>query len=661
MKRKTLKHFAILFTFVLTVFNFLPMLSASAHGNFDPGHGFKSFSINSNKLTDGELGDGSLKVNVHVSAQNDEKQSFNWTSNLSVYAIYVKEGPGREWYYYENGKLSGENVVFSKKPGTSHITFFYKSEGGGELNLGDPHKVKLIALPSVDPNQYNWRITNDNDVEVEVTYVLVGSKQTGKVKVAAKGTADFSTKKEGCSNKVKLFLGGVLADQKDCGKGKPEQPGNPVPGIDLKKIHLTSICSEDPTKNLKWRVSNENDKEVEVTYKVLGTNQTGKVTVAANSTAEFTTVTAHGANATKILLNGKTIEVKISTGLKCDVPVTTILTKIKLVLNNCLGHVRSATLVMKDHTRVNFNLDGGAAEVSQQLKYEDIESIELNVNGAVTSYKLNTMPADMKKLENGILTIVINWGTGGEKEDTIFTKIKLELSDCVGTVESGFVVLKNGVKLPLNNLFVQLAASMNTSEIDHLELMVNGKLETYSLSDLTKMTASIHDGVLTLKLSCNTGGGTGTTPTDPGTPNPGGGDGGVVIPTPTIPADPGTGTIPTPTVPADPGTGTTPTVPVDPGTSLPTPGTGTSPDQGGNDQGGIIIPAPATPGGPGTPASGNNNGTMTENQTPSGTKGWYFSMLPKTGDSSPIGYYLAGLFIILAGAVMLRAKKVKSE
>ncbi|WML46568.1 LPXTG cell wall anchor domain-containing protein [Neobacillus sp. PS3-34] len=52
---------------------------------------------------------------------------------------------------------------------------------------------------------------------------------------------------------------------------------------------------------------------------------------------------------------------------------------------------------------------------------------------------------------------------------------------------------------------------------------------------------------------------------------------------------------------------------------------------------------------------------MTENQTHSGTKGWYFSMLPKTGDSSPIGYYLAGLFIILAGAVMLRAKKVKSE
>ncbi|MGB3778001.1 MAG: hypothetical protein WA960_06555 [Tunicatimonas sp.] len=74
-----------------------------------------------------------------------------------------------------------------------------------------------------------------------------------------------------------------------------ETPVNPV----VAKLNLTSMCSDAPETELRWRIRNPNDFDVEVTWQVYGSTQ-GETVTAAPGDSFFFTQTEAGANTTII-------------------------------------------------------------------------------------------------------------------------------------------------------------------------------------------------------------------------------------------------------------------------------------------------------------------------------------------------------------------------
>ncbi len=67
----------------------------------------------------------------------------------------------------------------------------------------------------------------------------------------------------------------------------------------IENLNLSSVCSDDPDEELRWRIRNPNDFDVEVTWQVYGSAQADTV-VAAPGDSFFFTQTEVGANTTTI-------------------------------------------------------------------------------------------------------------------------------------------------------------------------------------------------------------------------------------------------------------------------------------------------------------------------------------------------------------------------
>jgi hypothetical protein len=99
-----------------------------------------------------------------------------------------------------------------------------------------------------------------------------------------------------------------------------EPPVNPV----VEKLNLTSMCSDDPDTELRWRIRNPNDFAVEVDWQVYGSTQSATV-MAAPGDSFFFTQTESGANTTIIRWKneeGQTKQkIKASGKAPCQPPV----------------------------------------------------------------------------------------------------------------------------------------------------------------------------------------------------------------------------------------------------------------------------------------------------------------------------------------------------
>ncbi|WP_316570557.1 LPXTG cell wall anchor domain-containing protein [Neobacillus sp. YIM B06451] len=235
------------------------------------------------------------------------------------------------------------------------------------------------------------------------------------------------------------------------------------------------------------------------------------------------------ANVTEESING-TITIKINCG-QDQPPVVPAITKIKVVIEGCIGPVEKAVLVLKNGTEVDFNSD--TLDLLLNLGINDIEGFKLTVYGEVKMIKLADLAANLVTLKDGLLTVKLDCdlAEGGNA----FTKIKLDLSNCIGTITKTVVVLKNGTKIEVQNNSIDLKAALAIDLIDKIELTVNGEVKTFKLSDLPDASKIVAEGLLTIKLDCPAAppadnGGGGTTP--PGD-NSGGG-GGTTPPAPPV-------------------------------------------------------------------------------------------------------------------------------
>jgi choice-of-anchor A domain-containing protein len=95
----------------------------------------------------------------------------------------------------------------------------------------------------------------------------------------------------------------------------------------VQDLLLTSMCSDDPSVERRWRVRNANAFSVDYTYEVVGTTQTGSL-LAPTGDSYFVTQTVGGANTTRITwldAQGNSQQtVKASGGAICPPPPCTL-------------------------------------------------------------------------------------------------------------------------------------------------------------------------------------------------------------------------------------------------------------------------------------------------------------------------------------------------
>jgi hypothetical protein len=84
------------------------------------------------------------------------------------------------------------------------------------------------------------------------------------------------------------------------------------------RVFLTSMCSDDPTAALRWRVRNQFAEAKNVRWRLYGTAQEGTVTVPALSDVLFYTVRVSGANTVQLFMGSTQIDVKAASLAACE-------------------------------------------------------------------------------------------------------------------------------------------------------------------------------------------------------------------------------------------------------------------------------------------------------------------------------------------------------
>lgn len=367
-------------------------------------------------------------------------------------------------------------------------------------------------------------------LELEGNVALEGI--TGvKLKVGDKETTYLLTD----ANVTKEKVDGKIVITINCG----EKP--PVEKPDLTKVKLVVKGCIGPFDKAWLVLSNGNEVQFTSLLNLLLTLDAGVkleniVGVKLQNGDTTKTYLLSDANITEESING-TITIKINCG-QDQPPVVPAITKIKVMIEGCIGPVEKAVLVLKNGTEVDITSDN--LELLLNLGINDIEGFKLTVYGEVKMIKLADLAANLVTLKDGTLTVKLDCdlAEGGNA----FTKIKLDLSNCIGTITKTVVVLKNGTRIEVQNNSIDLIAALALDLIDKIELTVNGQVKTFKLSDLTDASKTVAEGLLTIKLDCpaappvDNGGGGGTTP--PGDNSGGGGTTPTVPPVIVIPDNP---------------------------------------------------------------------------------------------------------------------------
>ena len=97
----------------------------------------------------------------------------------------------------------------------------------------------------------------------------------------------------------------------------PVPTSEPAQEPGLWRLHLTPLCSENPAEARRWRVLNQNWFPVEVTWEVVGTDQTGSLVADARGFVYFFTATVEGANTVRIYVGDELHDQRTSAGAQC--------------------------------------------------------------------------------------------------------------------------------------------------------------------------------------------------------------------------------------------------------------------------------------------------------------------------------------------------------
>jgi hypothetical protein len=294
----------------------------------DSGTTWVEFKLEGGSLTNGLHTDGIIKVTL----SNLGTTGFDWSSDLGVDAIVVKDGvDGANFYVYDGLTSPADNTV-----GPSGSTS-RDSEGTSDTNLTTPNAAKAISHISFC---YDAEEVKYGSLQVTKTVNWNGfpadPDQTFEICISGPSYPAGDCQTVGSSGGTltwnNLAPGSYTVTETDPGtlwtttviSSPVTVEGGSTAQVSVNNTHaayipllLTSMCSDDPTVTRRWRVRNSNPYDVEFTYLVYGTSQTGTYVAPANSDFFFETTTVPGPNTTIIYVNGAQQSVKGSGGAWC--------------------------------------------------------------------------------------------------------------------------------------------------------------------------------------------------------------------------------------------------------------------------------------------------------------------------------------------------------
>jgi hypothetical protein len=253
------------------------------------------------RYNDPANGGGDRKVSDLTS--NFENAYFEWQYDAQKMCatVMVKDG-----YYLDKVRLFQDEKYFTKNAG-EHCEF-------------DLDHVKLTAI-CVDKHDHmaKFRVSNGNAKSVEVTWDVYGTDHDGMLMVegGAKKYFTVPTADDGSAT-VRLFYEGEQIEVKASNTEKMCDLG--MKNVDPDEIKLTAICVDTHDDLAKFRVMNNNEKAVDVTWDVYKTDYSGGFTVGGGATKYFVVPTKDDGSATvRLFYKGKQVEVKASnTKKECD-------------------------------------------------------------------------------------------------------------------------------------------------------------------------------------------------------------------------------------------------------------------------------------------------------------------------------------------------------
>lgn len=134
MKTTFIKRISAVWIAFVMLFSLAVPVLANGNGGAAPDkEGYEMVKIEAESLKDGQETQGFLTVTVTETEENEVK-SISWTSETPVYFVYVKGGPSGIEKEYGNGATKGSNLTAPDNKGISHVAFYYKQETEEQQN-----------------------------------------------------------------------------------------------------------------------------------------------------------------------------------------------------------------------------------------------------------------------------------------------------------------------------------------------------------------------------------------------------------------------------------------------------------------------------------------------------------------------------------------------
>ena len=269
-------------------------------------------------------GDYTIEIPYPSSSEWGTPSADGFGTYESHVTLWMSEPcPDKDWDHWFKAPYAADVAIDKSAP--------------AEVMVGDTFDYTLTV---VNNGPFNVNDKPNDDGQLTVTDVLPDG--VSFVSVATAGCA-FADDTLSCdlgalpyqASKVVTFT--VKAEEAgtvvNTGHVSTARPGDPnqnnnqasatttIKGLPVARLNLTSMCSDEPDEQRRWRVRNPNDFEVEVRWEVYGTSQTGSYMAAPGDTF-FMTDTVGGPNTTKIYwLNEDGVEkskTKASGGADCN-------------------------------------------------------------------------------------------------------------------------------------------------------------------------------------------------------------------------------------------------------------------------------------------------------------------------------------------------------
>lgn len=142
-----------------------------------------------------------------------------------------------------------------------------------------PENMQLVTIHSMcasgpEGSQVEWQIYNPNDYNINATWE--SENRTGIMTLHPGISILYTDDIQGSPNTLTLYING--------------EKYAVVPSACYKDVHLEAVCSESPLESLRWRLTNDNDYPVDVSWVLYNASpvQSGTVTVQPGATYFYT-------------------------------------------------------------------------------------------------------------------------------------------------------------------------------------------------------------------------------------------------------------------------------------------------------------------------------------------------------------------------------------